>query len=303
MTSHLHRRAVRAAVASSVVVTTLALTTHVAGAAPTPIPVGTPPKAVITVPRVVYAGIPITLSGANSSAPGDVSEWEWDLSGGRSYEESSTSTPWVSKAFTAGKHTVRLRVRGGNGLVATTSKTFTAKRPPAAVSEPDAPASVTAQADGTSVDVVWVAPLGPDPLVYRVSNVDDADTDPIYVPATEPLEASFDDLVPGTYRIRVVALNGDGGGPAAVTEVEVLRKGASSASPSATPTTTATDPAVPADPTTSAGPGSGSNPSASSGDGMDNDTIGIVLISVGGVVLLGAALAGAAAGWRRRRSG
>ena len=34
------------------------------------------------------------------------------------------------------------------------------------------------------------------PLVYRVSNGGDRDTDPIYVPADDSLEATFTDLVP-----------------------------------------------------------------------------------------------------------
>lgn len=291
-----------AAVALLVVLAPAALapSAHAAAVPTPPIAVGTPPTAVITVPSPAYAGVPLTLSGAASTAsgPGGIAQWAWDLTGGGSFAVVSQSTAWTTRAFGAGPHTVRLQVRDTAGLVGTATARFTVRAAPAAAAPPDAVPAVRSSASGTTVDVAWGAATGA-PLAYRVANTADLGSDPVYVPAGRPLRASFPDLVPGSYPIRVSAVNAAGSGPVADTTAVVAGRapvtgttGAATTAPTA-PTATASARPAPSRPPATATSGGGSR-----GSGR---TVGLLLVAAG-VVVLALAAGLALAGLRRRPS-
>jgi PKD repeat protein len=274
--------------------------------AATPPPTGPKPVAVISVPDRVYVGIPVTLSGArSSSASGAISEWDWDLGGDGRYETTSLSDPNVTKAFPRGRHTVGLRVRGQNGLVASTTTTFTAVKPPSAAAEPAAPAAVAAEAKGTEVTLTWTAPLGAAPLAYRLTAkaADNADPAPVHVPGRGETTFTFTDLVPDSYTFDVAALNAAGRGPAASAEATVRSKGATAAPSSSATAVPGSEPTASGagDPNTGASATAATTGGTSAGpdDESNRDLLGLGLIA-GGVLLLVGALATVVVGARRR---
>ena len=92
--------------------------------------VNAPPRASFNIaPANPFEGDAVTLSSTSGDPDGPITGHQWDLDGDGQYDDASGAV--VSRAFSAGAHTVRLRVTDSRGAAATTERRINAvKRPP-----------------------------------------------------------------------------------------------------------------------------------------------------------------------------
>lgn len=118
-------------------------------------------------PYTATAGIPVSLSAANTRDPfGHITKYEWDLDGDGNFE-TVTDAPVLTTTFAStGSHVLTLRATSSTGLTALAQASVEVSSPPA--SAPASPVNLTAAAGDGQIKLTWNAGSGPAPDFYVI---------------------------------------------------------------------------------------------------------------------------------------
>lgn len=122
------------------------------------------------------------------------------------------STSYTVQNITGGR-TYNFTIRSRNNLGSSSAADFASVTP---VGAPAAPTSVIAEADGTSIEVRWSAPSSNGAAItgYKIYLVNSAtNTDVGQFTSSDTTTGAVPNVLPGSYRVQVVATNSEGDGP------------------------------------------------------------------------------------------